>query len=117
MNTAIKISPEKAKISAKQSCHQYNKKNYGNDVTAGDRVLLRNFSERGGTGKLRSHWEDTIYAVIEKIDKLPFFIEKIEKFPVFIDKPKNSISSTTKMFIKITSCHAISQQQTLKDKM
>ena len=38
----------------------------------GDRVLLRNFA-KGGTGKLRSYWQDEIYLVKEKHPELPIF--------------------------------------------
>ena len=34
--------------------------------------------ERGGTGKLRAHWENTIYVVVGKKDNLPVYKIKSE---------------------------------------
>ena len=41
-------------------------------------MLLRNHKERGGTGKLRSYWEDRIYVVTEKNSKIPVYTIKPE---------------------------------------
>lgn len=35
----------------------------------GDRVLIGNMTPRGGTGKLRNHWEDCIHKVICQVGK------------------------------------------------
>lgn len=54
MQEAYDITTANAKKTANR-----NKLNY-----EADRVLLRNMTSRGGTRKLRNHWEDTIHKVI-----------------------------------------------------
>ena len=69
MQEAYDITTANAKKTADR-----NKRNYDNKVRSsvlheGDRVLVRNMTPRGGTGKLRNHWEDAIHEVIRQVGK------------------------------------------------
>lgn len=60
-----------------QKSRDYNKKYYDSklkqvDIDIGDCVLVRNV-EKGGTGKLRSYWEQNIYKVVSKMDHVPVY--------------------------------------------
>lgn len=57
----------------------YDKKRQSAVLSPGDRVLVRNMSERGGPGKLRSYWEDKIHIVVSR---------KGESSPVYEVKPE-----------------------------
>lgn len=46
--------------------HYYDKKSHGVELQPGNRVLLHNLSQRGGPGKLRSHWEDKVYVMVSR---------------------------------------------------
>ena len=70
MQQAIDIANKNAGKARRLNKRTYDRKLYGNDIDVGDRVLLRNNSERGGTGKLRSHWEHIIYIVTKKADNI-----------------------------------------------
>ena len=48
----------------------YDKRAKGVPLAVGDKVLCRN-REKGGTGKLRSHWEKVIYTVIKMDPDIP----------------------------------------------
>ena len=67
MKQAYDIATEKSRKSQERG------RNYHSATTPssvallpGDRVLVRNLSERGGTGKLRAYWEQEIHTVIER---------------------------------------------------
>lgn len=67
-----------ASKSAMDGKHQYDKKVRGLELKEGDRVLVRNLSERGGTGKLRSHWQAGVHVVLRKVEDLPVYVIRRE---------------------------------------
>ena len=54
------------------------KKIFGSTLTPGERVLLKNLSEKGGTGKPKSYWENDIYEVVFCHPELPIYQIKPE---------------------------------------
>ena len=62
-------------------CAASNKQRYDNNIKhvtidVGDKVLVRNLTPRGGTGKLKSWWEHKIYEVIKKEESVPVYTVK-----------------------------------------
>ncbi len=58
---------------------QHDKKIKTSTLAEGDRVLVKNLTERGGPGKIRSYWEDRIHKVVRRIN---------ESSPVYEVKPE-----------------------------
>jgi hypothetical protein len=57
----------------------YNKKYYDQkaktvEIAVGDLVLVKNVRERGGTGKLRSYWEEAIFKVTEVDENISVYV-------------------------------------------
>ena len=80
MEEAHRITAEKAGHCAARGRDRYNVKVRSSDLKPGDRVLVKNFAERGGPGKLRSFWEDQIYDIKNR---------KGPDSPVYEIKPEN----------------------------
>ena len=73
MKEAVKLAQENAAKVAGYGKKHFDKKAKAVEISKGDRVLMQNVRERGGTGKLRSFWEETIFTVMEKRENLPVY--------------------------------------------
>ena len=76
MEQAFNIVKEHTKKKTGENEKQYNKKIRGVEIVEGDRVLLRNDGQKGGTGKLKNYWENEVYVVVKKHDDLPIYTVK-----------------------------------------
>lgn len=79
MQEAYDIVRENAKKAAERSKRNYDGKVRSSVLYPGDRVLVRNMTPRGGTGKLRNHWEESIHVVVRQVG---------ENIPVYEVKPE-----------------------------
>ena len=73
MGEAFKLANEKIEKTADYNKRHYDKSAHEVEIGNGDRVLMKNVRERGGTGKLRSHWEHSMFEVTEKKADLPVY--------------------------------------------
>ena len=73
--TAAKVSE---KVGA-QNKEGYDRKATASVLQSGDRVLVRNLREKGGPGKLRSYWEESIYKVLERREGSPVYVVQREE--------------------------------------
>ena len=85
MSEAYELARKRANEGSDRAKKRYDHHPRSSVLQPGDRVLVRNLSERGGPGKLRSHWEDRIHVVISR---------KGEDSPVYEVKPETGPGGT-----------------------
>ncbi|CAB3995510.1 Retrovirus-related Pol poly from transposon 412 [Paramuricea clavata] len=78
MNDAYTFASEHATKNSSKGKRHYDKGARYSTLKPGDRVLVRNLSERGGPGKLRSHWEKDIHIVVNCTPDSPVYEVKPE---------------------------------------
>ena len=78
LQEALNIASRNEHAKVESGKLQYDKKVHSTALEPGDRVLVRNLSERGGPGKIRSHWEQDVYIVVKRQCESPVYIVKKE---------------------------------------
>ena len=81
MQEAYSLASKAARESASRGKKHYDKRVRSSVLQAGDRVLVRNLTPRGGPGKLKNFWEDEIHVVVAR---------KGEGSPVYEVRPESS---------------------------
>ena len=66
MHEAYNIARQKCQSVKHKTEERWNKRVIATELQPGDKVLVKNKREMGGPGKIRAHWEQEVYQVLER---------------------------------------------------
>ena len=98
MQQALEIARRNAGKSGEYNKEYYDKRAKGVPLAVGDKVLCRN-REKGGTGKLRSHWEKVIYTVIKMDPDIPVITVQEKKGGKQKRIHRNNVTKCNELFL------------------
>lgn len=103
MKEAYDIATKTIKRTTARGKINYDQKRQSSVLFPGDRVFVRNVSERGGPGKLCSHWEEQIHIVVS---------QKGENSPAYEVKPERGTGRGRILHRNmLMPCHALLLEQ------
>lgn len=79
MKEAYKFAGGMARRAGEKARKYHDRKPTSAALIAGDRVLVRNLTERGRPGKLRSYWEKQIHIVVRRLKDSPVYEVRAEQ--------------------------------------
>lgn len=80
MEEAYAIANQNAQKAAERSKRHYDTKVRSSVLRPGERVLIKNLTPRGGPGKLRNYWEDTVHTIVRQMGpELPIYEVRPER--------------------------------------
>ena len=78
-----------------------------------DRVLIRNLREKGGPGKLRSHWESDLYEVLQRIGGENGVVYQVRK----LGQPDSEIRTIHRNMLLVCNEFPIGEGEDIKDNL
>lgn len=107
MKQAYDIVTKRTVSSQSSAKTRYDRKPASSVLQVGDRVLVRNLSERGGPGKLRNYWERLIHVVVRICSP---------DAPVYVVQPEQGGRSRTLHRNMLLPCDNLERQPTRQQK-
>ena len=77
MKEAFNIANKNIRKTSDYNKQKYDSKAKSVEIVPGDKVLVKNVRDKGGTGKLRSFWEQNIYEVVSKHEDIHVKIKPV----------------------------------------